>query len=65
MRQELYENDENLEIWQDGEVNCTHLAENTAWALNRDEWLDDETHWIWDMAVGEASRAERLVRIAG
>ncbi len=34
-----------------GEVNFTELAENTAHALDHDEWLDEETHWIWDLAV--------------
>jgi hypothetical protein len=37
-----------------GEVNCTKLAENAASYLDHDEWLDDETHWIWDVAVDMA-----------
>lgn len=34
-----------------GEVNCTKLAEETAKHLDHDEWLDDCTHWIWDLAL--------------
>lgn len=30
---------------------ATQLAEATAIALGHDEWLDDETHWIWDLAL--------------
>lgn len=30
--------------------NMTNLAEHCAIHLNHDEWLDDETHWIWDVA---------------
>lgn len=38
-----------------GEVNMTRLAENTAWEMGHDEWLDDESHWIWDLAEEAAS----------
>lgn len=30
---------------------ATELAEYTAEAFNHSEWLDDETHWIWDEAL--------------
>lgn len=30
---------------------ATELAETTAGALDRDDWLDDPDHWIWDLAV--------------
>lgn len=33
------------------EINCTKLAEDTAHALDHDEWLDDDTHDVWDCAV--------------
>ena len=31
--------------------NATNLAENAAWHFNRSEWLDDDTHWVWDLAA--------------
>jgi len=34
--------------------NCetaTQLAENTAWHFDHDEWLDDELHWVWELAL--------------
>ena len=34
-----------------GEVNYTALAEELASQFNKEEWLDDETHWIWDLAI--------------
>jgi hypothetical protein len=34
----------------DGEINMTHLAESCANDLDHSEWLDDETHIIWDVA---------------
>ena len=30
---------------------CTELAEHTAIELHHDEWLDDNDHWIWHMAL--------------
>jgi hypothetical protein len=33
-----------------GELNTTLLAENAAHAFDHDEWLDDETHYIWEVA---------------
>jgi hypothetical protein len=32
---------------------ATHLAEEAAINLDHDEWLDIETHWIWDLALEE------------
>ena len=42
-----------------GEVNATKLAENIAWELNHDEWLDDETHEVWDVAMALANKANK------
>lgn len=30
---------------------ATHLAEAAAIEIGHDYWLDDETHWIWEMAL--------------
>jgi hypothetical protein len=40
--------------------NSTELAETLAWNLNRDEWLDDDAHPLWDIALYaiEVSEAE-------
>lgn len=32
-------------------LTATALAEGVATALDHDSWLDDESHWIWDLAV--------------
>ena len=42
------------------EVNRTQLAENTADALNRDEWLDDSDHILWDFAIDVSEAHERM-----
>lgn len=42
-----------------GEVNTTALAEAVAYELEFDDWLDDETHPVWDIAVDEAFEYER------
>ena len=36
-----------------GEINYTRLAENCAHFISggRDEWLDDESHVIWEVAI--------------
>jgi hypothetical protein len=34
-----------------GEVQCTQLAEYVANAMGCPFWLDDPTHWIWDLPV--------------
>lgn len=33
------------------EFTATTLVEQTARDLNYDEWLDDDTHFVWDIAV--------------
>ena len=33
------------------DINPTQLAENAAHAFDQDNWLDDETHWVWDLAI--------------
>lgn len=40
------------------EVNLTLLAEGCAHHFNHDDWLDDETHWIHDIAVQVAIEYE-------
>lgn len=42
-----------------GEINLTQLAENTAHELGHDEWLDDSTHIVWDLAADMAESYER------
>jgi len=37
--------------FNDSERNATHLAENAAVEFDHDEWLDDETHWVWEFAL--------------
>ncbi len=32
-------------------TNATNLAENTAYTMGHDEWLDDDTHVIWEIAT--------------
>ena len=34
-----------------GLADCTRLAETTAHDLGHHEWLDDECHEVWDIAV--------------
>lgn len=60
MRNELYDLDS--EVWEQGEVNYTRLAEEAAHYFDYDEWLDDETHWVWDLALKEGERAEKARR---
>ena len=50
---------------QTGEVNNTALAEAAADALDHDEWLDDETHQVWDIAivVGDAYERQNSFRL--
>ena len=47
---ELRDLDEN------DEANATQIAENVAHEMDHDEWLDDETHWIWVVAMDAATR---------
>ena len=32
-------------------ANYTQLAEHAAHTLDHDEWLDDDLHWIWEVAA--------------
>ena len=32
-------------------MQATTLAEQAASDMDHDEWLDEETHWIWDLAL--------------
>lgn len=44
-----------------GEINCTALAEGCAAAFDVNDVggpLDDETHWIWDLAVDCANEVQ-------
>lgn len=45
-----------------GEVNCTRLAEECAAAFDANDEggpLDDELHWIWELAFEEGERHEK------
>jgi hypothetical protein len=44
------------ELGENDEANATQIAENVAHEMDHDEWLDDETHWIWDVAMDAATR---------
>lgn len=59
MRMELEDRD-HPDLWFDGEINYTRLVENAAWHFDHDEWLDDETHWVWDLAVEIADSMPRV-----
>lgn len=37
-----------------GEVNCTGLAVDAAIGMDHPEWLDDDTHMVWELAVDMA-----------
>lgn len=58
---------QNVHDYEDrscGEVNCTALAEGCADAFGQaDEGgpLDEETHWIWDLAVDVAEKYEKEI----
>jgi len=52
--------DGDSEVWEQGEANLTKLAELGAHSVEKDEWLDDETHWVWEVAIEEAERAGGL-----
>ena len=40
------------------EVDMTSLAEDAAHAFDCDSWLDDDTHWVWDLAFNVAEEYE-------
>jgi len=48
------------ECWEGGEVNVTQLAESGAHELGHDEWLDDSTHAVWDVAIAVAEEVGGL-----
>ena len=51
---------QNIEYFvEHGEVNITTLAEACAHHFDRDDWLDIETHWVWDIAVKAAKEFEK------
>jgi hypothetical protein len=41
-----------------GEVNCTLLAETTAYDMDHVEWLGDPDHVVWEVAVNVAEHWE-------
>lgn len=47
-------------ILDDPALHLTALAELTANALGHDDWLDDEGHWIWELALQVAEWASKL-----
>lgn len=46
--------------WEQGEINLTSLAEDVAIELEHEEWLDDETHALWEVVVGAAEEIDGL-----
>jgi len=48
------------EHWERGEINLTTLAEDVAWELGHDEWLDDSTHAVWEVVVDAAEEVSGL-----
>ena len=49
MRGEIHASNAYHEAGTD-EINSTLLAESAADHFGHDEWLDDETHFVWDAA---------------
>jgi len=37
--------------WDYPDMSATQIAEDTANHLNHAEWLENETHWIWELAI--------------
>jgi hypothetical protein len=33
------------------EINATELAKSTAHSIGHPEWLEDDHHWVWDLAL--------------
>lgn len=50
---------DTFDVREDGEVIATRVAENIAWESDHDEWLDDDTHEVWDVALKVAEEANR------
>ena len=40
-----------MRLYADEHDNATSLAEAAAHAVDHDEWLDDEQHWVWELAI--------------
>lgn len=61
----------NVKDYEDrktGEINTTQLAEAAAGEFDKNglgDWLDDETHWVWDVALEVASAYEKQHKTAG
>jgi len=36
-------------------LQATQLAEYAAWGVDHDEWLDDEIHWVWELALAKST----------
>ncbi len=52
--------EDNLQEHSPWEVNCTALATDAAInGFDHPEWLDDETHEVWDAAVEVAEWYEK------
>lgn len=45
-----------MELLDDPDLSFTELAERTAIEMGHDEWLDDETNWIWELALKEGDQ---------
>ena len=46
-----------------GECNATQLAENCAHHFDKDFWLDDSEHAVWEIALDEAERHDRAIHV--
>lgn len=42
-----------------GEINATKLVENAAFNFDKYTWLDNDTHWVWDLALEVAEEGKR------
>ena len=66
MRQEYYlskkwMNDNKYDYYDEFlDKDYTKIAEDCAIAMDHDEWLDDETHWIWDLALDILDRIDNV-----
>ena len=41
------------------DLTATQIAEDAAHYFYHDEWLDDETNWIWDLAAEAKEKQEK------
>ena len=46
--------------WERGEIDLTSLAEDVAFELGHDEWLDDSTHVLWEVVIEAADEVGGL-----